>query len=94
MSKFTVAGLIAWLFSGLLLGFQAIAAFMKMKDKMIWKSLTLMDFLDEGLLTWLNGISQGALHHIIQFVVTMPLYLLLFFTGILFFLMNRLITHR
>ena len=94
MSKYTVAGLVAWLFSGLLLGFQAIAAFMKMEDKMVWKSLTLLDFLHEGHLTWLDGISRGFFHTIIQFIVTMPLYLLLFFTGILFFIMNRLTTRR
>jgi hypothetical protein len=94
MSKFTVAGLVAWLFSGLILGFQAIATFMKMEDKMVWKSLTLMDFLDEGHLTWIDGISRGTLHTIIQFIVTMPLYLLLFLTGILFFILNRLTTHR
>jgi len=94
MSKFTVAGLVSWLFSGLILGFQAIGTFMKMEDKMVWKSLTLMDFLDEGHLTWLDGISRGTLHTIIQFIVTMPLYLLLFLTGILFFILNRLTTHR
>ena len=94
MSKYTVAGLTAWLFSGLLLGFQGIAAFMKMEDKMVWKSLTLVDFLDEGHLTWLDGIFRGTLHTVIQFIVTMPLYLLLFFTGILFFIMNRLTSRR
>jgi hypothetical protein len=94
MSKYTVAGLVSWLFSGLLLGFQGIASFMKMEDKMVWKSLTLMDFLDENHLTWLDGISRGTLHTVIQFIVTMPLYLLLFFTGILFFIMNRLTTRR
>ena len=94
MSKYTVAGLTAWLFSGLLLGFQGIAAFMKMEDKMVWKSLTLVDFLDEGHLTWLDGIFRGTLHTVIQFIVTMPLYLLLFFIGVLFFIMNRLTTHK
>ena len=94
MSKLTVAGLVAWLFSGLILGFQAIATFMKMEDKMVWKSLTLLDFLDPNHLTWLDGISRGTFHSVIQFIVTMPLYLLLFFIGILFFILNRLITHR
>ena len=94
MSKYTVAGLVSWLFSGLLLGFQAIAVFMKMEDKMVWKSLTLVDFLDEGHLSWLDGIFRGTLHTVIQFIVTMPLYLLLFFTGILFFIMNQLTTRR
>jgi len=94
MSKYTVAGLVSWLFSGLLLGFQAIAVFMKMEDKMVWKSLTLVDFLDESHLTWLDGISRGAFHTIIHFIVTMPLYLLLFFIGVLFFIMNRLTTHK
>ncbi|MBW1725871.1 MAG: hypothetical protein JRD87_09150 [Deltaproteobacteria bacterium] len=94
MSKYTVAGLVSWLFSGLLLGFQALATFMKMEDKMVWKSLTLLDFLNEGHLTWLDGISRGTLHTIIYFIVTMPLYMLLFFTGILFFIMNRLTSRR
>jgi hypothetical protein len=94
MSKYTVAGLVSWLFSGILLCFQAIAAFMKMENQMVWKSLTLLDFLNEGHLTWLDGISLGTLHTIIHFIVTMPLYLLLFSIGILFFIMNRLTTRR
>lgn len=94
MSKYTVAGLVAWLFSGLLLGFQAIASFMKMEDKMVWKSLTLVDVVDENLFNWVEGISWGALQTIVQYIITMPLYILLFLIGILFFILNRLTARR
>lgn len=90
MSKYTIAGLVAWLFSGLLLGFQALAAFMNMEEKMIWKSLTIADMIGNDTLNWIHGLSWAVAQNILNYIVTMPLYLLLFFVGILFFIMNRM----
>jgi hypothetical protein len=90
MSKHTIAGLVAWLFSGLLLGFQAIAAFMNMEEKMIWKSLTIADIIGNNYFNWIQGLSWAIAQNILNYIVTMPLYLLLFFVGILFFVLNRI----
>ena len=89
MSKYTIAGLVAWCFSALLLGFQAIATFMGAEDKMIWKSLTLVDVIGQKHLKWIDGISWVSIQNAANYIVTMPLFLLLFFVGIVFFLINR-----
>jgi hypothetical protein len=92
MSKFKIAGLVSWFSSGLLLGFQALEAFIKSGGNMVWKKVTLMDVVGKGRLDWIEDISPGSLHFIVQYIVTMELYLLLFFVGILFFIANSLTT--
>jgi hypothetical protein len=89
MSKYTIAGLVAWLFSALLLGFQAIATFMGVEDKMIWKSLTLVDVVGRNNFIWIERIAWAGLQNAANYIVTMPLFILLFIVGIVFFLINR-----
>ncbi|MGA8178832.1 MAG: hypothetical protein WB792_02155 [Desulfobacterales bacterium] len=90
MSKFTIAGLLLWFCSALLLGYQALAGFVRSGGTIIWKSITLMDVAGKNRLNWIEGISPGFLHLILQYIVTMQLYILLFFVGILFFIISRL----
>lgn len=89
MSKYTIAGLVAWLFSALLLGFQALATFMGAEDKMIWKSLSLVDVVGPNNFIWIKKISWVSIQNAANYIVTMPLFLLLIFVGIVFFLINR-----
>lgn len=89
MSKYTIAGLVAWLFSALLLGFQAIATFMGAEDKMMWKSLTLVDVVGRNNFIWIERIAWAGIQKAVNYIVTMPLFLLLFFVGIVFLLINR-----
>lgn len=90
MSKLKIAGLLSWFTSGLLLGFQALSAFMKSSEKMVWKDITLMDVVGKSRLDWIEGISPGSLHLVLQYIVNMELYILLFFAGILFFIISRM----
>lgn len=90
MSKYTIAGLISWFFAGLLLGFQSIGTFIQMKEKMVWKSLSLADVVGENHFNWISSISWDSIQSLLHYIVTMPLYLLLFITGILLFFMNAL----
>ena len=90
MSKFTIAGLLSWIISGLLLGYQALAGFIKSGGTIIWKNITLMDAVGKNRLDWIEGISPGNLHSILQYIVNMQLYVLLFFAGIVFFIIARL----
>ncbi len=90
MSKFTVAGLLLWFCSGLLLGYQALAGFIRSGGTIIWKSITLMDVVGKDRFNWIEGVSPGSLHLILQYIVTMQLYILLFFVGIFFFIISRL----
>jgi hypothetical protein len=94
MSKFTIAGLVLWFSSGLLLGYQALQAFINSGinsgGTMAWKKLTLMDVIGKNYFSWINGMSEGIVHNITQYIVTMPLSLLLFCVGILFIILGRL----
>jgi hypothetical protein len=88
VSKYTIAGLVSWLFSGLILLFQAISSFMGMEEKMVFKSITLVDVVGQGHFNWVDGISWVSIQTAVNYIVTMPLFLLLFCIGILFFLMH------
>ena len=90
MSKFTIAGLLLWFCSGLLLGYQSLAGFIRSGGTIIWKSITLMDVVGKDRLNWIEGVSPGSLHVILQYIVTMQLYILLFFVGIFFFIISRM----
>ena len=90
MSKFTIAGLLSWFISGLMLGYQFLGGFVKSGGTIIWKNITLMDVVGKSRLNWIEGISPGSLHLILQYIVNMQLYVLLFFAGILFFIIGRL----
>jgi hypothetical protein len=90
MSKSTIAGLLSWFVSGLLLGYQALAGFIKSGGTILWKNITLMDVVGKSRLNWIEGISPGSLHLVLHYIVTQQLYILLFFVGIFFFIISRL----
>jgi hypothetical protein len=94
MSKFTIAGLVSWFSSGLLLGYQALKVFMKSgissSGEMVWEKIALMDVIGKSHFDWIAGVPDGIFHNFTQYIVTMPLYLLLFCVGILFLILGRL----
>ena len=73
---------------GLLLGFNAISTLMQTGDKYVWKSLSLVDVLGKNNFKWIETISYASIKSAASYVSTMPLYLLLFAIGFLFFLIN------
>lgn len=92
MSKLTIAGLASWFIGGLILGFQAIGALVRSGGDLNWKNMILMDVIGKSQLDWIAGMPEGIVHNIAQYIVTMPLYLLLFCVGILFFILNGLVS--
>ena len=88
MSKLTVAGVASWLIAGLLLGFQAISTLMQTGDKYVWESLSLVDVFGKDNFKWIEGISYDSIQGAASYISTMPLYILLFAIGLLFFVIN------
>jgi len=88
MSKLTIAGLVSWFIGGLLFGFQALEAVVRSQGDLAWKNLTLMDVTSKDHFDWIAGMPEGIVHNISQYIVTIPLYILLFCIGILFFILN------
>ena len=88
MSKFTITGLVACVLGALLLGFQALSIFMGTEGRTMWKSLALIDVAEKNYFNWINDIPWISVQTAINYVVNVPLYLLLFCFGILCFLIN------
>jgi hypothetical protein len=90
MSKLTIAGLVSWFIGGLLFGFQVLQGLVSSGGDMHWKNLILTDVIGKSHFDWIDGMSEGIVHNVVQYIVTMPLYLLLFCVGILFLILGRL----
>ena len=88
MSKLTIAGVASWFIAGLLLGFQAISTLMQTGDEYVWERLALVDVFGKDNFKWIEGISYASLQSAASYISTMPLYLLLFAVGFLFFFIN------
>lgn len=90
MSKLTIAGLVSCFIGVLVFGFQAIGGLVSSGGDMVWKSLTLLDVIDKTHFSWVDGMSEGTIQNVVQYIIAMPLYLLLFCIGILFLILGRL----
>ncbi len=94
MSKLPIAGLVSCLASGIILGFQAISTLMDSSapsitnEKTAWKKLTLVDSIGQEYFEWINTISLASIQSIADYIVNMPLSILLFCIGILCFLIK------
>ncbi len=93
MSKCVILGLISWLGGLVLLGFQAIFTFMdpsatSLTTKTVWKKISIVDIIDIKYFDWINSISWVSIQNAANYIITMPLFILLFCLGILFFIIN------
>jgi len=90
MSKFTLAGLASLFIGAILIAFQVIGGLISTGGDLVWKNLTLMDIIGKTHLSWIEGMSEGTIQNIVQYIVTMQLFLLLICVGILFLILGRL----
>ncbi len=90
MSKLTIIGVISWLGALILLGFQGISTIMKTEGKG-WDNLSITDMATPENMEWVNDISWTLLHQGVDYIVTMPLFLLLFCIGLFFFIVNAFV---
>jgi hypothetical protein len=90
MSKYTIIGLISWVFSALVLLFQTISSLTGTTEKIVFKNLTLVGVFGEEYFNWIDSLSWVSIQKAANYIVIMPLYLLLFCIGILFFLIHML----
>ena len=90
MSKLTFAGLVSWFIGGVLIVFQVVGGLISTGGDLAWKNLTLLDVFGKTNFSWIDGMSEGAIQNIVQYIVNMQLYLLLICVGILFIILGRL----
>lgn len=86
MSKWTYLGGICWLASGVLLLFQIIGKMVK--EDYDWKMMSIVDVVEAKYLSWIDGINVEFGQQAAEYIVNMPLYLLFFALGLLFFLFS------
>ena len=90
MSKLTFAGLVSLFIGAVLIAFQVIAGLIGTAGDSVWKNLTLLDIIGKTHFSWIDGMSEGIIQNIVQYIVTMQLFLLLICVGILFLILGRL----
>ena len=86
MSKWNILGGICWAASAILLLFQAIGKMMR--EDYNWEMMSLVDVVEKKYLNWIDGINVDLGRQAAEYIVNMPLYLLLFALGILFFVFS------
>lgn len=89
MNNFTILGLLSWGGSLLLLGFQGISSLVDPDGE--WNSKTLEDFLDVQYLDWIDGLTNTTLQNAADYIVSMPLFILLLVVGLVFFVISAFI---
>ena len=92
MTKYTLMGVLSCVGGGLLIGFQAVSS--AMGSKAVWKSLSLVDIVGEQYFEWMGNASFGGIERIAEYIVTMPLFVLLFCIGGLFFVLDYFLGRR
>jgi hypothetical protein len=83
-----MAGLVSWLFSGLILLFQTISSLIGAEEKLAFKSLSLIGVVGQEYFKWIHSIPWTWAQNAVSYIVTIPLFILLFCIGILLFLIN------
>lgn len=80
MSKFTIIGGLLCLAGLVMVVFQAVSSMMT-AGEIVWKSLSIVDIVSAEYLKWIDGISWHSIQNLIKYIVSMPLYILLFGGG-------------
>ena len=80
MSKYYIIGGLLCLGGLLMVIFQAVSSMMT-PGEIVWKSLNIAGIVDMENMKWIDSISWHSIQKIINYIATMPLYLLLLCAG-------------
>lgn len=86
MSKWSIAGGLCWVSAGVILLFQVIGNMIK--ESYNWEMMSLVDVVEAKYLDWINTITVPFVGQALDYIVTMPLYLLLLILGGIFFVFS------
>jgi hypothetical protein len=88
MTKYSLLGILAIIGGGIMVGFQTLSVVMGHEVK--YESLKLVNILDEKYVAWIDTVSFYGLERIPAFIVSAPVYILLFCLGGLFLVLSYL----
>jgi len=92
MTKFSLLGVLAFIGGGVLIGFQILTAMIGKEGR--YASLKLTDMLDKKYFEWIGNSSFYGLEAVPEFIVGLPLFVLLFGLGVLFYIMHYLLGRK
>ena len=90
MNKYAIMGVLSWAGSLIILGFQGISTLMKTDDSG-WESMALEDILYADQLEWIDELTNATLQGAADYLVTVPIYILLAVIGLIFFIISSFI---
>ncbi len=82
MIKCKMMGILFWMCSSILIGFQIISDLTGKED--VWAEMSILDVAGEEYFLWIDDISWGSLQKAADYIFTMPLCFSLFFAGLIF----------
>ena len=86
MSKVAIAGVLSLIFAVMVFGYQAISSVMGPKST--YKTILLVDVLDENIISWIDSISSEALFKAMDFIITTPLSLIFVVIGVVLLIIS------
>ncbi len=86
MSKWSIVGGLCWVLAGVIILFQIVGNMIK--ESYDWEMMTLVDTLDGKYLNWIDKVTVPYVGQALDYIVTMPLYLLLLVLGGICFLFS------
>lgn len=86
MIKCKMLGILFWMCSSIMIGFQIIADLTGRQDS--WTEMSIIDVAGEEYFLWIDDISWDALQKAADYVFTMPLCFSLFFAGLIFLVLG------
>lgn len=86
MSKWSLLGGLCWVLSGVIVLFQIIGNMIK--ESYNWKMMTIVDVVESKYIAWIDNIDMNLARQALDYIVTMPLYLLLLVVGGICFLFS------
>lgn len=92
MTKYSLLGILAFIGGGIMVGFQTLSVVMGHEVK--YQSLKLVNILDKKYIAWIDTVSFYGLERIPAFVVSMPVYILLFCVGGFFLVLSHIFGKR
>ncbi len=87
MNKYTFIGIFALVGAGLFLIFQAIAS-MATAGEIVWKDISLISAVGADRFEFIHRISWQLGQHALNYVVNLPVYVLLLAAGVIFLIIG------
>ncbi|MBF0102162.1 MAG: hypothetical protein HQK77_14765 [Desulfobacterales bacterium] len=88
MSKLNLAGGVSWAGAFVLFLFQAISGFTKTGSE--FTNIRLLDLAEPKKFEWIKDVSWDVLQNSLNYIITVPLYILLLVVGVFFFVLSGL----